>query len=156
LEPNLAISRVEWETELDNTLFMYYKFLGILGNSSRQDLLGRYYLTTELSVIRLGDLGLTLVPGELFPELVKGTGRAEDPRGLAQIARDHGMEDMLILGLANDEIGYIVPPSDFVLDGELPYVREAEGDHYEETNSVGPNCARDLAEALEKALNKLK
>jgi len=57
-----------------------------------------------------------------------------------------------VIGLANDEIGYIVPPSDFVLDGELPYVQEAEGDHYEETNSVGPNAAIDIADAFEKAL----
>jgi hypothetical protein len=91
----------------------------------------------------------------VFPELVQGTGKAEDPRGLAQIARDHGMEDMLILGLANDEIGYIVPPSDFVLDGELPYVREAEGDHYEETNSLGPTTASCIAQAFEDCLAML-
>lgn len=156
LTPDLAVSRVEWETELDNTLFMYYKFLGILGNPARQDLLGRYYLTTEVSVVRLGALGLTLVPGELFPELVQGTGKAEDPQGIVALGQAYGLEKMLILGLANDEIGYIVPPSDFVLDEELPYVQEAEGDHYEETNSVGPNCAADLVRALEEALKKLK
>ena len=48
-----------------------------------------------------------------------------------------------------------MPPGDFVLDGELPYVQEAEGDHYEETNAVGKNCARFLTEAFQKALQEL-
>ncbi len=155
IPPELAVSRVEFETELDNTLFLYYKFLGILSNPVRQDLLGRYYVTTEVSVARLGDVALALIPGELFPELAEGTGNPTDPLGLCQIAEENGIHHLMILGLANDELGYIIPPSDFVLDEELPYFREAEGEHYEETNSVGPQCAADLAEAFEKALKKL-
>ena len=41
---------------------------------------------------------------------------------------------MLIAGLANDEIGYIVPPSDFLLNEELPYLERTMDykceDHY--------------------------
>ena len=61
---------------------------------------------------------------------------------------------MIFVGLANDELGYIIPPSDYVLSEDAPYFNEAEGDHYEETNSVGVDCADDLAKALEKALEK--
>lgn len=151
LPPALQYSQVQWETPLDNTIFLYYKFLGILQNDVRQSLNGTYYLQTELTVIGLGDLALALLPGEIFPELVSGTGDPVDPEGLKQIAGRYGLEDVLVVGLANDEIGYIVPPSDFVLDETLPYFREAEGDHYEETNSLGPACAEDLADAFEKA-----
>lgn len=152
LAPQMSVSRVEFETELDNTLFQYYKFLGILGNPVRQTLSGEYRLTTELTLIRLGDLALLLLPGELFPELINGTGRESDPPALRDVATGYGIEDLMVIGLANDEIGYILPPSDFVLHASLPYLSEAEGDHYEETNSVGPDCARDLAEAFKKAM----
>lgn len=151
LTPGMCLSRVEFSTELDNTLFQYYKFLGILKNEVSRDLLGRYQLHTELTLLKLGDLTLALLPGEIFPELVKGTGDPADPEGLKQIAARYGLETLLVVGLANDEVGYIVPPSNFVLDEELPYLREAEGDHYEETNSLGMACAKDLAEAFEKA-----
>ena len=43
-----------------------------------------------------------------------------------------------MLWLANDEIGYVIPPYDFVLSDVGPYVLNADGDHYEETNSLGP------------------
>ncbi len=152
LAPQMSLSRVEFETELDNTLFQYYKFLGILGNPVRQTLFGEYRLTTELTLIRLGDLALLLLPGEVFPELVGGTGKETDPPALQDVAARYGLEDLMVIGLANDEIGYILPPSDFVLNERLPYLSEAEGDHYEETNSVGPDCAWDLVEAFEKAL----
>lgn len=152
LAPGIAIAREEFETKLDNTLFRYYKFLGILGNPVRQTVSGTYLLSTELTLIRLGDVTLALLPGEVFPELVSGTGAEEDPPALRNLAKENGVEDLVVIGLANDEIGYILPPSDFVLDEKLPYLQEAEGDHYEETNSVGPDCARDLAEAFEKAL----
>lgn len=155
LAPNLAISRVQWETSLDNTIFLYYKFLGIVQNGVRRSIAGTYYLQTELTALRLGDLTLALLPGEIFPELVSGTGNGEDPQGLAHIAAGYGARELLLVGLANDEIGYILPPSDFVLDEQLPYFQEAEGDHYEETNSLGPGCAKDLAAAFEKALQRL-
>lgn len=155
LEPSLAFSRVQWETPLENTLFLYYRFLGILQNDVRQSLAGTYYLQTELTLLRLDGLVFALLPGEIFPELVSGTGYTDDPQGLTEIAARYGVNQLLVAGLANDEIGYIVPPSDYVLDKELPYLREAEGDHYEETNSVGRTCASDLAVAFEKALKAL-
>lgn len=154
LQPQMSVSRVEFETELDNTLFQYYKFLGILGNPVRQTISGSYILSTELTLIRLGDLTLALLPGEIFPELVSGTGVEVDPPGLETLAAAYGVEDLMVIGLANDEIGYILPPSAFVLDERLPYLQEAQGDHYEETNSVGPNCAHDLADAFERALQE--
>lgn len=155
LMPKLSLSRVEFSTELDNTLFQYYKFLGILNNEVTHNLFGGYRLQTELNVVRMGDVALALIPGEVFPELVSGTKEDGDPEGLKAIAARYGMEKLMVIGLANDEIGYIVPPSDFVLHEDLPYVQEAAGDHYEETNSTGKNTAHALAEAFEKAVKEL-
>lgn len=77
-----------------------------------------------------------------------------------QIAGEYGIDTLLIVGLANDEIGYIVPPSDFLLNEELPYlsrVVDYKGeDHYEETNSVGYHCADAIALAFREALDALQ
>ena len=45
----------------------------------------------------------------------------------------------MLIGLANDEIGYIIPRYNFELHEDAPYIGEAEGDHYEETRSLGPD-----------------
>ena len=55
----------------------------------------------------------------------------------------------MVLGLTNDEIGYLIPEYDYVLDEGLPYLSEAEGDHYEETNSLGPEALPLLADAVQ-------
>ncbi len=149
LSSEIKISRVEFNTKLDNTLFIYYKFLGILGNDVRRGLFGGYKLSTELTLLSLGDVTLSLLPGEVFPELVYGEGR------LCDIAKDYGIDTLVPIGLANDEIGYIIPENDFILSSDAPYVKEAE-EHYEETNSVGPNCAADLTVAFKRAAKKLK
>ena len=43
-----------------------------------------------------------------------------------------------LLGLTNDFLGYFLPSFDYELDRGLPYIGEAPGAHYEETNSIGP------------------
>lgn len=152
LKPEITISCVEFHADLDNTLFIYYKFLGILGNRVMRKISGGYALQSELTVLQIGNVTLALLPGEVFPELVEGTTCEDDPEGLRDIADRYGKEELVIVGLANDEIGYVVPPSDYVLDGALPFIQKAEGEHYEETNSVGRECAHALAEAFEQAV----
>jgi hypothetical protein len=70
-------------------------------------------IPTELSYIRLGSAEFITVPGELFPEI-----------GLDIQARMTGYPRMIV-GLGNDELGYIVPGYDF------------SDKNYEESMSVG-------------------
>ena len=171
LSPVLCDEGISFSVPLDNTVFLYYKFLGILGNkavgSSDPEIAGEtgYGLESCLSVLRLGDTALLLIPGEIFPELVWGGGRenpsnpgAVNPEPLSGIMERYGLADFFPVGLADDELGYIVPPNDFLTDTAAPYLNAAEPEdgsrHYEETNSVGVNCARKIAENLEKLLKK--
>jgi hypothetical protein len=64
------------------------------------------------------------------------------------MTRDHRW----ILGLTPDELGYIVPSYDFLLDERQPYIEDAPGDHYEETNSVGPQIGTVVEENLRALL----
>ena len=54
-----------------------------------------------------------------------------------------------VLGLGQDELGYLVPTYDFQLLEGAEYVGEPEGDHYEETNSVGPHNLPNVLRQIE-------
>lgn len=133
-------------------------------------------LRSELGVIRLGRVTFATFPGELFPELAVGFGEehrfghpfaSEDnpnPPDEAQIATlspppyleaiTGGAEPdaTFLCGLTFDEIGYIVPSYDFQV-GDVPYLVEPEGDHYEETNSLGPETV-ELVVAAHKRISR--
>ena len=168
LEPGLSDHTVSFTVPLDNTVFLYYKFLGILGNEAMSGSgATEYVLRSRLSLVRLGDASLLLLPGEIFPELITGGGRenpsnpgASDPEPLQSILSRAGITDFIPIGLADDELGYIVPPSDYLVDETAPYLNAAEPEdgsrHYEETNSVGIGCAGALAGALEDLLKSAR
>ena len=167
LDPVFSDSGITFSVPLDNTVFLYYKFLGILGNRAESGA-GEtgYELETSLSVLRLGGKTVVLVPGEIFPELVFGGGlgeraaypERENPEPIAEILAAHGLDDFFVVGLADDELGYIVPPDDFLVNEEAPYLEDAKpadgSRHYEETNSVGKSCADAIADALRKLISE--
>jgi hypothetical protein len=94
---------------------------------------------TEASLASVGPVWLAGVPGELLPKL-----------GLAlKIGmRQAGAEVAGIIGLANDEVGYILPQEEFVYS-EDPF---RPGDHYEETMSIGPEAGPRLLRAVRSML----
>jgi hypothetical protein len=89
------------------------KFLLMAKLSGRRSLL-RGRVVTEMFYLRLGEAEIVTIPGELFPEL-----------SFEILERMSGYPRMLV-GLANDELGYLIPGHDF-----------NAGD-YEEGMSVGP------------------
>lgn len=165
LEPSLNIRSITFNTPLENPVFLIEKFLGILSTEVVRGK-GTYnrMVVTEVSYAEIGNLKAVFVPGELFPELAYRTpdsfiGAAPDNEGPLIFGEIIGDDDFLVFGLANDEIGYIVPPGDFYLHDTLPYIengRDITGRrHYEETNSVGSRVAYDLAEALEEIMKEI-
>ncbi len=159
LDSTITIYTENVTVPCDNTLFRGMKFLGVLENKVTS-MFGNVSIHTTVSLLKIGDKKVLLLPGEIFPELVYGTDSTfvpvnkdkEDPVPLTDILGD----DLLVIGLCDDEIGYIVPPSDFLLDENAPYLTTPPRDHndenhYEETNSAGENTAW----AIEKAVRKL-
>jgi len=123
---------------------------------------------SEVTYLRLGPVSLVTVPGELFPELFVGGYHGEhsgsyqiiqanntNPPNLAKAPPPPYVCDLMegdfrmAFGLTDDFLGYIVPDYDFEL-GSTPYVTEAPGDHYEETNSVGDRGEPAIIDTLRK------
>ncbi len=116
---------------------------------------------TEIDAFRIGDLEILTIPGELYPEIGDGgieapagqdfpTGPVEVPPLRTQMRGKMNM----IIGLANDEIGYIIPKSQW--DQEPPYAY-GRTDHpqYGEENSFGSRVAPQLHTASIEVLRTL-
>jgi hypothetical protein len=96
-------------------------------------------LATEASLLHLGDTAIFFMPGEVLPRL-----------GLAYKEQMYaaGMHHAILVGLANDELGYILPADDFV----FPDDPSEPGAHYEESMSVGISAGPALSAALARLL----
>lgn len=132
--PQVSIQRREVSARLTNILYRLAFRRGLLPDP--RDRQGNIH--TEVSLIRLGGLWLAAVPGELLPALgwqLKAW-MHEGGAGLAGV-----------IGLANDELGYILPAADF----RYPWNPFRPGRHYEETNSIG----REIGPAVMGALRGL-
>lgn len=116
---------------------------------------------TEVGYLRLGEVRIALMPGELFGELNIGgllhDAHAANPGAAPErtVQEIFGRESYsLVFGPANDAMGYIIPANDYFIDPERPFVARGYDRlgrrHYEETNGVGPDAARVITETLYK------
>ncbi len=126
----LEMRRTEFDLPLVNPLLLMAQQMGVL--RVRQPVNGA--ITTSCTFIDLGAAQIITVPGELLPRL-----------GFAIKAAMPGPCKILV-GLADDEIGYILPDDEFVPPAD--YLNP--GRQYEESMSVGPTTgSRILAAARE-------
>jgi hypothetical protein len=116
----------------------------------------RIALRTEVALLRLGDLEAACIPGEIYPELVlskvqdpvdPGADYPDAPIEPGIYAAMRGPHRMLI-GLANDEIGYIIPKRQW--DEKPPFCYGRKKAQYGEGNSLGPDTAPLLCDAFKK------
>lgn len=119
------------------------------------------YIVSQVTYLKFGPVAVITSPGELHPELFVGgydgsrtygediiDPNNENPPNLANAPQGPYLRDLLLMGsgvqygllfgLVEDFVGYIPPSYNYELSVNAPYIEEADGDHYEETNSVGP------------------
>jgi len=92
-------------------------------------------LTTSVSAIQIGGLQIATTPGEAYPKI-----------GLNIKQNILTAPHKMVLGLAKDELGYIMYPFDY---GTSEY-------GYETSMSLGPNIGVDVEAALRKALAEIQ
>jgi hypothetical protein len=117
---------------------------------------------TEVACLRLGEVHLAAIPGELYPELVYG--KFQEPAEPNADYPDAPLEPAvasllpsskwLLFGLANDEIGYLIPKRQW--DSVAPYAYGRKESQYGEINSCGPDAAPLVMEALKRCVEQLK
>jgi hypothetical protein len=136
---------------LGNNVFLLAGYLGLLDRGY----VGWRQMRSEVGLVTLGDVSFACVPGEIYPEIVNG-GIERAPGG------DFDIEPVevpplrqlmpgrvkFVFGLANDEVGYIIPKSEW--DRKPPYLYGADHAPYGEINSVGPETAGSVHGALKE------
>ena len=168
IKPILNIKSVGVDIPVANTVLILARFIGVLNNDIvRTDKRNKVCIRSEVGFMELGDkdCGIFLIPGELFPELYNGEFLTEkDSAHHRKASYKKVLCEMtdcrhkFVIGLCNDELGYILAENDFMLNEALPYINKAtddmDRDHYEETNSTGPETGRIILETTEKLIKE--
>lgn len=121
IEPLLNVRHYEFRVPVLNNILVLAANAGILTNSAVKKSDGSVEITTELGYVELGrDFSFAIIPGELSPELAYGgilkaseswNGKDFGYPSLQEIAGND--RKLLVLGIANDQIGYILPDNDY-------------------------------------------
>lgn len=119
----------------------------------------RICIRTEIAWLQLGQLSVAAIPGEIYPELVldqvpePAPAGADFPDAPAEPAIYKHMPgpQRMIIGLANDEIGYILPKRQW--DEKKPFTYDYKNAPYGEINSLGPETAPLLCTEFRKLVS---
>jgi hypothetical protein len=161
---------------LDNKLYLLARQLGVVpreaflwtGDLYKAEPVGEVKvdkplcLRTEVAWLRLGDLDIAAIPGEIYPELVLG--KVQDPVDPAADFPDAAIEPAIykqlrgpyrmLIGLAGDEIGYIIPKRQW--DEKPPFCYGRKKSQYGEVNSLGADTAPLLCRAFQELVQGKK
>ncbi len=145
------------EFPVDNPLFRLGTFLGVLNRG----MTGWMKMRSEISAFSIGPASFITVPGEVYPEIINGGVEAPagrdfniDPVEVPSIRNLMGGKYKFVIGLANDEIGYIVPKSQW--DEKAPFTYGRNSAPYGEENSLGPETGPILHGEFSKLLGEFK
>ena len=147
VEPILNIRHAQIDFEVNNFVFLLAESAGLCNvKAFKED--GKVYLTSEIGYVEIGkDIKIIEAPGEALPELVYGgfysaeeafNGTEYPYEGIASCFDE--TDEVLVFGLCNDAVGYIVPDNDYSSSG-------SEG-HYEETVSTGSKSGTAFSKAF--------
>lgn len=144
------------EIPIENKLFLAGAYLGLIDRGHVR----WQHMRSEVALVTIGDASIVCVPGEIYPEIVNGG--IEQPEGadfdLAPVEVPPLRELMpgrikFVFGLANDELGYLIPKSEW--DAKPPHIYGTKG-VYGEINSCGPNTGRIVHAALAELCRETK
>lgn len=152
--PSLSVTARSVDVPLANYPLAAASLLGLLDRDFDVGLFPPQLTTeTEVALLKIGEARIATVPGELYPEIA--VGGIENPPGAdyemapAEVppfrSAMQGRVNLMV-NLANDAIGYIIPKSEW--DNEAPWIYDYEEETYGEVVSVGPDGAPAVHGAL--------
>lgn len=174
VEPMLNVKMAEVTVPMDYGLIELGAVSGLLGTTTVRDKTAPsgYSVITEVGYLELGtDIIMLTVPGELVPQLVYGEVVDKTESYLGEdweldITADLIGEGktVLVMGLCNDALGYIVPDNDYA-----PFIADSLWNtdlgeklfgpaqrHYEEMLSTGSKAGSTIIGAVNSLVEEAK
>jgi hypothetical protein len=155
-EGNILLCARTLELPLDNPLYRLAAGLGVLDRGMS----GWFRLRTEVAAWRLGPATFLHHPGELYPEILHGGIAAPaggdfslPPQEVPPLRSLMPGTYRFNVGLSNDEIGYVIPESQW--DEAAPFTYDFHEAPYGEINSVGPKTAGLLYRQLTEVIDQI-
>jgi len=139
---------------LENNNFLLGFVLGVIDHGT----VGWLDVKTEVAAINIGPISIITIPGEIYPEIINGgvvspVGQDYniDPVEIPPLRSMMKGDYKFVFGLANDEIGYIIPKSEW--DEVPPYLYNHHDSPYGEINSLGPEAGPIIHQSISNILN---
>ena len=159
---SITVRSSEIELGIENFMLSLGTLLGIIDTDLKFSLFPPFmrYLS-EVAFIQLGDASIVGIPGELYPEIA--VGGIENPEGADYVITPQEVPSLrsqfpeklnLMVNLANDAIGYIIPKSEW--DEDPPWIYGETEETYGEIVSLGPNTAPKIHEKIIKLIEDSK
>jgi hypothetical protein len=152
----IRLRATSFELPLDNRLYRLAAALGVLDRG----LTSWFNLRTEVAAWRLGPATFLHQPGEIYPEIINGGIEKPDGQDFALDPQEiPPVRDMMTgtykftIGLSNDEIGYIIPKSQW--DEDPPFTYGLHEAPYGEINSLGPQTGPLVYKMMKKILEEV-
>ncbi len=153
---NISLRAKTLNMPLENTMFKIAGGVGLI----KRGLPELFKTRTEIGAIRIGPALFVSIPGEIYPEIIYGgieapEGREFDiqPMEIPPIQELINDKYKFYIGLSNDEIGYIIPKSEW--DEGKPYLYNDDSDTYGEENSLGPDTAPIIYKEIKEVIRAL-
>ncbi|MCR4615521.1 MAG: neutral/alkaline non-lysosomal ceramidase N-terminal domain-containing protein [Clostridiales bacterium] len=165
VEPIINIRLREVKLVVENPII---KAVGKL-NLANYDMIktenGEYAAYTEIGYLEIGkDLKVVMLPGEYTPDLAIGGALMEGENtfsgtdfpypSLKEIVGD----DILAFGMANDEVGYVLPDNDYCMiffEGDKVF-NGYFGNHYQESISFGKHVGSTITKGFMEMMAEFK
>ncbi len=153
VDPIINIGHKQVDFEVNNFVFRLAESANLCSVKAFKEN-GKIYLTSEIGYVEIGkNIKIIEAPGEVMPEIVYGgfysaeesfTGEEYPYAPLVTLFDE--TDTVMVFGLCNDAVGYIVPDNDYSSSG-------AEG-HYEETVSTGDTAATTFSREFAALLSE--
>jgi hypothetical protein len=150
----LSVRVREIELGINNFMLSLATLVGVVDSDPKLHFIPPFVrYVSEVAFLRLGDATITAIPGELYPEIA--VGGIENPEGADYTIPPQEFPSLhsqlpgqvnLMVNLANDAIGYIIPKSEW--DNAAPWIYGEEDETYGEDVSLGPETAPAIHRAV--------
>lgn len=155
-KPQITLRAKTFYLPIKNTHFLLAGLFGLFDRGFHQ--LNK--VRSEVNVFQIGSAWFITMPGEVNPEIINGGVETPEERDFpASAVEVPPLRELspgtvtFALGLANDEVGYIMPKSHW--DRKSPFTYGRKKAMYGETNSAGPDTGPLFHDQVKQLINSL-